>query len=130
MSFDVTFRTVPGTQAAATQGPHRVVVDRPKGVAGGKGLGLNGGQLLAMAIGGCLSNDVRYVARDLGVMIDDIEIDVSLEVEDGIVLSAAVDVLLDAPDGVDTAEVIRRAVDDSTVLAAVRAGFPIDVRRG
>lgn len=31
------------------------------------GLGFNGGQPLALAIGGCLCNDLRYVAHAMGV---------------------------------------------------------------
>jgi uncharacterized OsmC-like protein len=40
-----------------------LVVDRPRG-AGGRGLGFNGGQLLNLAVAGCVSNDlVREAAR-------------------------------------------------------------------
>ncbi|MEM7024296.1 MAG: OsmC family protein, partial [Pseudomonadota bacterium] len=45
---------------------------------GGKGLGFNGGQLLALAIGGCLCNDLRYVAHGLGARLTRIEVDVVL----------------------------------------------------
>jgi putative redox protein len=128
MSIEVTFRTIPGTQAVESDGEHRVVVDRPEGVAGGMGLGSSGGRLLAMAIGGCLSNDVRYVAQDWGVSIDDVEVDVSLEIEDGLVTSAAVGIRLEAPADVDTDALVDRAIEISTVLAAVRTGFPVEVQ--
>lgn len=128
-TIEAAFRTIPGTQAAEGRtGGHAVVVDRPAGMAGGAGAGMNGGQLLALAIGGCLSNDVRYVAAERGDPIDDVEVDVSVEIEDGIVASAHVVVRLVTPEGVDTAALVDEAVQTSTVLSAVRNGFPVTVR--
>ena len=128
MKIEARFTTVPGTQAAEGRtGEHAVVVDRPLGVAGGRGLGLNGGQLLALAIGGCLSNDVRYVAAHQSVEVDDVAVDVSVEIEDARVASASVTIGVMAAPGVDTAVLVNWAVEVSTVLAAVRSGFPVDV---
>jgi organic hydroperoxide reductase OsmC/OhrA len=128
-TIEATFRTIPGTQAAEGRaGGHSVVADRPAGVAGGAGAGLNGGQLLALAIGGCLSNDVRYVAAIRADTIDDVQIDVFVEIDEGIVMSADVVIRLVAPDDVDTGTLVDRAVEISTVLAAVRNGFPVTVR--
>ena len=127
--IEASFRTIPGTQAAEGRtGDHAVVVDRPAGVAGGAGAGMNGGQLLALAIGGCLANDVRYVAAVRNDAIDDVQVDVSLEIDDGIVTSADVVIRLVVPDGVDTTALVSEAVEISTVLAAVRNGFPVTVR--
>lgn len=126
--IEAAFRTIPGTQAAEGRtGDHTVVVDRPAGVAGGAGAGMNGGQLLALAIGGCLANDVRYVAAIRGDSIDDVQVDVSLEIDNGIVTSADVVIRLVVPDGVDAAALVDEAVEASTVLAAVRNGFPVTV---
>ena len=62
-SMTVQLRSIPDTEAAVGwAGSHTVIVDRPEGKAGGRGLGFNGGQLLGIAIGGCLCNDLRYVA--------------------------------------------------------------------
>ncbi|KAA1394362.1 OsmC family protein [Aeromicrobium ginsengisoli] len=128
-AITATFRTIPGTQAAEGRtGEHAVVVDRPAGVAGGAGAGMNGGQLLALAIGGCLANDVRYVAAVRNDTIDDVQVDVSLEIDNGLVTSADVVIRLVVPDGVDTAALVDEAVAASTVLAAVRDGFPVTVR--
>lgn len=56
--FQVEFRNVAGEAAAiGSAGPYTLVVDRPHG-DGGRGLGFNGGQLLYLAIGGCVSNDL------------------------------------------------------------------------
>ena len=91
-TIEASFRTIPGTQAAEGRtGEHAVVVDRPAGVAGGAGAGMNGGELLALAIGGCLANDLRFVAAVRNDAIDDVQVDVSLEIdEDGVVTSADV----------------------------------------
>jgi hypothetical protein len=50
-------------------------------VAGGRGLGFNGGELLALAVGGCLCNDLRYVAHRRGVMLADFTVDVEVHVD-------------------------------------------------
>jgi putative redox protein len=56
--FQVEFRNVAGEAAAiGSAGPYTLVVDRPPD-GGGRGLGFNGGQLLYLAIGGCVSNDL------------------------------------------------------------------------
>ncbi len=58
MGFEVELRNVDGaTTALGTAGPHSVVVDRPV-TAGGGGHGFNGGQLLHLAVAGCISNDL------------------------------------------------------------------------
>jgi putative redox protein len=58
VTFEVEFRNV-GSEAAAigNAGPYTLVVDRPAD-GGGRGLGFSGGQLLYLAIGGCVSNDL------------------------------------------------------------------------
>jgi organic hydroperoxide reductase OsmC/OhrA len=78
-SLSVSLRSIPDTGAAiGWAGGHTVVVDRPEGRAGGTGLGFNGGQMLALAIGGCFCNDLRYIAEKLSVRIDTIAVDVEL----------------------------------------------------
>ena len=60
----VQFRNIPDTEAAlGWTGGRSIVVDRPDGKAGGMGLGFNGGQLLAMAIGGCFCNVICAMSR-------------------------------------------------------------------
>ncbi len=89
---------------------------------------MNGGELLALAIGGCLANDLRFVAAVRNDTIDDVQVDVSLEIdEDGVVTSADVVIRLAVPAGV-TRVLVDEAVEISTVLNAVRNGFPVTVR--
>jgi len=67
VSFEVEFRNVVGeTAAIGSAGPYTLVVDRPAG-GGGLGLGFNGGQLLYLAIGGCVSNDLFREASARGI---------------------------------------------------------------
>lgn len=129
-SMQVSLRNVPGTKAAmGWAGGHTVVIDRAEGRAGGMGLGFNGGQMIALAIGGCFCNDLRYVADAMGVELDTIEVEVAIELDGKplLVTSARMTVHATAAQGVDVAEIIRRAEADSTVSNSVRAGFPVKV---
>jgi organic hydroperoxide reductase OsmC/OhrA len=122
------FKTIPGTEAAEGEsGGHAVVVDRPDRVAGGQGLGFNGGQLLALAIGGCLCNDLRYVAHREDVALGEFEITVNLEIEDGDVARAAVRV--DGDNREQLAALLDDAVAASTIVRAVIRGAPVEVTR-
>jgi len=70
MSFDVEISNIAGqVTAVGAAGPFTVVVDRPA-EAGGGGRGFNGGQLLYMAIAGCVSNDLFREAAAMGVALD------------------------------------------------------------
>ncbi len=69
MGFEVEVRTVDGTSTAlGTAGSHTVVVDRPA-AAGGGGLGVDGGQLLHLAVAGCVSNDLFREAEARGLRL-------------------------------------------------------------
>jgi organic hydroperoxide reductase OsmC/OhrA len=127
-TIDAKFSTLPGTAAAVgVTGRHTVVVDRPEGRAGGRGLGLNGGQLLALAIGGCLCNDVRYVADEQAIAIGGVSVDVSLTLDDTYVTGATARVMVDVPAGVDAAMLVERAAASSTVVLSLTRGIPIAV---
>ena len=68
MPFQVEFRNLAGEATAiGSAGPFTLVVDRP--TDGGLGLGFNGGQLLYLAIGGCVSNDLFREAAALGIRL-------------------------------------------------------------
>ena len=65
--FEVEVRNVAGEPAAiGNAGPFTVVMDRPAD-GGGRGVGFNGGQLLYLAIAGCVSNDLFREARADGI---------------------------------------------------------------
>lgn len=130
MIATVELRNVEGTEAAmGWAAGHTIVVDRPEGKAGGKGLGFNGAQLLALSIGGCFCNDLRYVAHQINVKLGKIEISVSLELDGEPLLatSATMKVTCQTLDGSDPQAVIDRAAADSTVSNSLRRGFPVEI---
>jgi putative redox protein len=56
--------------------PFTLVVDRPT-EGGGRGLGFNGGQLLYLAVAGCISNDLFREARAAGIELSSVRVKVS-----------------------------------------------------
>lgn len=126
----VELRNIAGTEAAlGWAGGHTLVVDRPEGKAGGLGLGFNGGQLLALAIGGCFCNDLRYAAHELGAALGNISVKVTLELDGAplIATRASMEVACERSDGSDPAPVIERARTISTVANSLRAGIPVEI---
>ena len=74
--FEVEVRNVAGEPAAiGNAGPFTVVMDRPAD-GGGRGVGFNGGQLLYLAIAGCVSNDLFREARADGIELDRVRVSV------------------------------------------------------
>lgn len=68
------FRNVVGeTAAIGSAGQYTLVVDRPAD-GGGLGLGFNGGQLLYLAIGGCVSNDLFREASARGINLTTVRV--------------------------------------------------------
>ena len=125
----VQLRNVHGTEAAlGWAGSHTLIVDRAEGKAGGKGLGFNGGQLLGLAIGGCLCNDLRYVAHDLGVQLLSVEVDVTVRLEGNPALATAAEIAVRVADKkTDMEALIERAVAISTVANSLQRGLSITV---
>ena len=124
------FSNVAGTEAAlGWAGAHTIVADRPAGVAGGEGLGFNGGQLLALALGGCFCNDLRYAAEQMGRALGDINVAVKLKLEGDplLVTRAQLSVRLTAADGADPGEIFEIAKTNCTVGNSVRRGFPVEI---
>jgi organic hydroperoxide reductase OsmC/OhrA len=127
--FRVSLRTIPDTGAAVGRaGNHTIVVDRPEGRAGGMGLGFNGGQLLAIAIGGCLCNDLRYMAEARGVAIRAVEVDITVAMSgeplttDGAEVRVAV---VPEDPAADVAGLIAATTAISAVSNSVARGFPV-----
>ncbi|MCL5777143.1 OsmC family protein [Limibaculum sp. FT325] len=130
MNVNVRLRNLPGTEAAVGwAGGHTIVADRPEGRAGGLGLGFNGAQLLALSLGGCFCNDLRYVADELGVKLGDISVDVSLELsgEPLVATSARMSVALSTLDGSDPAIVVDKARSSCMVSNSLTRGVPVTI---
>jgi organic hydroperoxide reductase OsmC/OhrA len=123
----VELRNVAGTEAAmGWAGGHTVVIDRPDGKAGGLGLGFNGGQMLALAIGGCYCNDLRYAAHERGVDIEQIAVTVTLDLEGAplVATKAVLSVKCETSDGSDPTALIDHAWSVCTVANSLNRGIP------
>ncbi len=131
VSTTVELRNVEGTEAAmGWAGGHTIVVDRPEGKAGGMGLGFNGAQLLALAIGGCFCNDLRYVADEMGVGLGNIAVSVTVELEgDPLITTAAtMEVSCETLDGSDPYRIIEKAETTCMVSNSLRQGISVTVQ--
>ena len=126
----VELRNIAGTEAAmGWAGGHTVVVDRPEGKAGGLGLGFNGAQLLALAIGGCFCNDLRYVADEMDVSLGSIAVSVTVELEgDPLIATAAtMNVSCTPVDGSDPLPIIKKAGTSCMVSNSLLRGIPVSI---
>jgi organic hydroperoxide reductase OsmC/OhrA len=132
-SVTVELRNVAGTEAAlGWAGAHTVVVDRPEGRAGGRGLGFNGAQLLALTIGGCFCNDLRYVAHARGVQLGKISVSVTVELAGDPILATGATMLVSCEtlDGSDAESLIEEARATCMATNSLRRGIPVEVRSG
>ncbi len=124
----VSLASIAGTEAAAGwAGAHTVVVDRPDGVAGGRGLGFNGAELLALAIGGCLCNDLRHAAHARGIGLGRIGVDVALDMAGDplVATGATITAAVETTDGSDPAAFVRSVRAISMASNSVARGFPV-----
>ena len=130
VSMTVELRNVEGTEAAmGWAGAHTIVVDRPDGTAGGQGLGFNGAQLLALAIGGCFCNDLRYIAHERGAALDGISVSVTVNLEGDPLLttSARMEVACTMQDGSDPAPIVEQAKAGCMVSNSLARGVPVAI---
>jgi organic hydroperoxide reductase OsmC/OhrA len=130
----IRLHSIDGTEAAiGVSGPHSVIVDRPAGKDGGQGLGFNGGELLALAIGGCYANDIRSMAHKLGRKLARLSIEVTLEFEgergtpDRRATSARMIPTCEMLDGSDAQDLIARTAEISVIRNSVQHGLPIAI---
>lgn len=124
------YRMLPDTRAAVGRsGSHHVIADRPEGKFGGTGLGFNGGELLALAIGGCFCNDMQAIAEEMGLSIADLRVavDVDFDGQPSRATAARMEVNCILADGSDPSELIHRAKTITTIGNSLRAGFPVDI---
>lgn len=128
MRITAEFAPLPGTAAMVGEaGGHAVIADRPPGRAGGEGRGLNGAQLLALALGGCFANDLHYAAEALGTRIADAALRVTLllQGEPLLVVRATLHLRCATTQGGDAAAVVAHAKANCTVANSLRPAFPV-----
>ena len=126
----IEYRTLPGTRAAVGRaGTHCVIADRPGGKFGGMGLGFNGGELLALAIGGCFCNDLQALADEAGLTIADLHLAVSVDFsgQPSRASSARMTVECSLADGSDPSQLIERAKAITTIANSLCAGVPVEI---
>jgi organic hydroperoxide reductase OsmC/OhrA len=126
----IEYRLLPGTRASVGRaGTHSVIADRPEGKSGGMGLGFNGGELLALAVGGCFCNDMQALADEMGLAIGDLKVSVSIEFGGDPVRASEVRMSVDCTlaDGSDASPLIERAKALTTIGNSLRAGIPVEI---
>ena len=126
----ISLRDIPDTEAAiGWVGGHSLIADRPAGVAGGMGLGFNGAQLLALAIGGCFCNDLRYIAHRRGVRVALVAVKVHLAMEGDPPVATGAEMVVQCvmEDGSDPAPLIDEARESSMVGCSLPRGIPVSV---
>lgn len=124
-AFAVRVRNVHGqVSAIGSSGGHTVVIDRPT-EAGGGGLGFNGGQLLYLAVAGCISNDLFREAAKRGIRLDRVlvEVDGDFVGEPSVSTEIVYRVRV-------TGDASREALDDLVSFVDGIAEIPNSLRRG
>ena len=117
-AFRVTLQTLrSGPTAVGSAGTHTLIVDRPV-EGGGRGLGFNGGQLLYLAIGGCISNDLYREAASQGIALSDATVEVDGDFPGVGAPSAPITVTVDGT-GDAPAERLRALVDHVAQIAEI-----------
>ncbi len=131
MGFEVEFRNVRGHAASiGSAGPYTLVIDRPAD-GGGQGLGFNGGQLLYLAIGGCISNDLFREASSRGIHLTHVRVRVVGEFEGDPAVSqdVAYDVEIAGEASHQQLEELVSHVDAiAEIPNSIRRGTPIRLR--
>ena len=128
----INYRVLPGTRAAVGRsGTKAVIADRPEGKFGGMGLGFDGGELLALAIGGCFCNDMQAIADQMGLRILDLEVSVSVDFEGqpSRASEAKMSVQCSLEGGADPTALIEQAKRVTTIGNSLRAGFPVEITK-
>jgi organic hydroperoxide reductase OsmC/OhrA len=128
----IEYRILLGTRAAVgIAGAHSVIADRAAGKFGGMGLGFDGGELLALAIGGCFCNDMQALADEMGIAIADLRVNVSIDFagQPSRASDARMSVECSLEDGADPSELIERAKKVTTIGNSLRSGIPVEISK-
>lgn len=127
------FSPIPGTAAGLglTQGGRVLVADRPLGVAKGQGLGSNGAELLAAALGGCFWNDLHHAAEaaQVAVEVRGVEAEVELAGKPPRVVRAHVRARLSGAPEAGLQAVFEAAAGSSTIANSLTGAFETTFER-
>ena len=125
MGYEVEVISVDGrTTALGSAGSFTLVVDRAK-EAGGGGLGFSGGQLLNLAVAGCVSNDLFREAAKAGITLRRVRVTASSEYSGTPAVSSPIEYSIEV-EGEATDDQLRALIEDVDRIAEI----PNSIRRG
>lgn len=110
--------------AIGSAGPFTLIADRPQEDGGG-GLGFNGGQLLNLAVAGCVSNDLFREAAKRDIRIEQVRVRVHSDYEGDPSVSTPIGYDVEIEGDADP-EVLEGLVRDTDRIAEI----PNSLRRG
>ncbi|MDQ3672417.1 MAG: OsmC family protein [Actinomycetota bacterium] len=126
--FTVETRTVAGqVTALGSAGSFTLVVDRPT-EAGGGGKGFNGGQLLYLAVAGCISNDLFREASRFGVILDSVRVVVQGDFSGDPAVSEAITYDVEVSGSGDLDALVREVDRIAEIPNTLREGAPVSLR--
>lgn len=125
----IALRLIPGTQRfSGHAGSQHLTVDRSEGYAGGTGAGFRGGQLLGLAIAGCLANSLQESAFEQMVQLVDVDIAVTIagNADKSRIIAVGLDLQVVGDCDRSTIEALfRGALEVWTVALSIQAALPI-----
>ena len=120
-----------GPTALGWGGSSTVVIDRPTS-GGGRGLGFNGGQLLNLAVAGCISNDLFREASKRGITLHRVTVTVDSDYTGDPAVSTGIEYTIEVS-GDAKQPVLDELVDYvdriAEIPASIRNGTPVARRR-
>ena len=126
--LSVETRTVTGqVTALGSAGPFTLVVDRPAEEGGG-GRGFNGGQLLYLAVAGCISNDLFREAPRFGVELDSVRVTVDGDFSGDPAVSGAITYDVELSGRGDLDALVREVDGIAEIPNTIRQGAPVALR--
>ena len=126
--FSVETRTLAGqVTAVGSAGPFTLVVDRPI-EAGGGGKGFNGGQLLYLAVAGCISNDLFREAHRFGVELHSVRVTVDGEFSGDPAVSGDISYDVELSGSGDLEALVREVDRIAEIPNSLRQGTAVAVR--
>ncbi|MDQ6846379.1 MAG: OsmC family protein [Candidatus Dormibacteraeota bacterium] len=129
--FRVETRTLDGqATAVGGAGPHSVIVDRPI-EAGGGGRGFNGGQLLHLAVAGCVSNDLFREAERSGIRLSRVVVTVDGDFDGDPPVSTGITYEVDVEGEASTEDLdalVRHVDAVAEIPNSLRRGTPVQLR--
>ena len=129
--YDVTTVSIEGRPTAlGSAGPFTLIVDRPA-EAGGGGQGFNGGQLLNLAVAGCISNDLFREGAAAGIVLHRVAVTVRSDYVGDPPVSTPIeyDVALEGDAPKDALQKLAQRVDEiAEIPNSLRWGTEVHLR--